>query len=248
MKTVVKIVWCVVVLVSCVPLAMAEDKKAAVPKRILFVGNSYTSGARGSLMRMLKSSPYKKTVFEFITKGGAQLHQHIKNEKILERIKKGRWDVVVLQEQSQFPVLPSTEKSFHAAVDKFTKLIREAGAEPVLYMTWGRRDGDKQNKKLLPDYMTMQKKLWEAYESAAERNKIRVASVGRVWSMVHQKDKALWKSLYARDGSHPSVRGTYLVSCVFFKLLFEDIVESMPIKVKLQASDRKTIDDAVLGR
>ena len=36
---------------------------------------------------------------------------------------------------------------------------------------------------------------------------------------VHADDQAAFEALYDPDGSHPSVRGSYLVSCVFYGVL-----------------------------
>ncbi len=203
-------------------LLAAEAGTAVEPKRILLIGNSYTSQSRGALQKMLAASPYKDSTLSFITKGGATLQRHLADPATREKIQQGNWDVVLLQEQSQTPAFPGKPSaSFHQSVDEFSKLIREAGAEPVLFMTWGRRDGDARNKAFLPDYETMQRKLTEAYRSAAKRNQIQVAAVGDAWAWVRREDDTLGKALYKKDGSHPSGKGAALVSTVILFSVFE---------------------------
>jgi hypothetical protein len=209
------------------PMRLTASKP--VGNRVLFIGNSYTSCIQKQLADALASSPYKRTTFEFITPGGRRLKQHLDNPATLKRIRTGNWDAVVLQDQSQTPALPGKpSQSFHASVDALTKHIRRAGAKPVLYMTWGRRHGDPRNKTLFPDYDSMQKKLTAAYRAAAKRNKIDLAPVGDVWAIVRKTDPALGNKLYAKDDSHPSSHGAYLASCVFFRALFDDSLETMP--------------------
>lgn len=238
----------VIISLNTLFLGAAPEKERSVPKRVLFIGNSYTAQIKEELLHMLAHSPYQETTFEFITKGGATLQQFLTDGSTLKRIRTGKWDVVILQEQSQRPALPGKyEKSFHMAAAMFTLLVRSAGAEPVLFMTWGRRDGDVQNRRLFPDYATMQKRLSEAYRTAAKKNEAILAPVGQAWFTVQQWDKALWRNLYARDGSHPSSRGAHLASCVFFRVLFGDSLESVQSRDKLSNRERHIIREAVLS-
>ncbi len=108
-------------------------------------------------LQMLANSPYRNVTAQFITKGGRTLEKHLGDKNTLTTIKNGNWGYVILQEQSQTPALPGKyQQSFLRSVKAFTHIIRKAGAKPVLYMTWGRRDGDAMNKDLFPDYETMQ--------------------------------------------------------------------------------------------
>jgi hypothetical protein len=90
-------------------------------------------------------------------------------------------------------------------------------------MTWGRRDGDRRNKNIFPDFATMQKALTENYTKAAKKISADIVPVGLGFERVHLKNKELFKSLYAKDGSHPSHLGAYLAACMFYaKLLDQD--------------------------
>ena len=228
------------------PISLSHSKP--VRNRVLFIGNSYTSCIQKQLADALASSRYKRTTFEFITPGGRRLKHHLNNPATLKRIRTGNWDAVVLQEQSQIPALPGKpSQSFHASVDALTKHIRSAGAKPVLYMTWGRRNGDPRNKRVFPDYDTMQKKLTAAYRAASKRNKIDLAPVGDVWAIVRKTDPALGNKLYSRDNSHPSSHGAYLASCVFFRVLFDDSLETMPIASGLTEAEAKMLKNIALN-
>lgn len=220
-------------------LAQGQEKT-----RILFIGNSYTGQVRGTVTKLFQASPQKDSIeLEFVSPGGKTLAFHLENSSTVEKIKNGNWDYVVLQDQSQTPaVFP--DKFRDAAVD-LDKMIDQAGAMTVFYQTWGRRDGDKMNPKLFPDYKKMQKALSDSYESAARRCKARLAPVGDTWSEVRKADSALGLALYKKDGSHPSNQGAYLAACVFYATIFEKSPRSINFRGGLSDQEAETILEAV---
>jgi hypothetical protein len=123
--------------------------------------------------------------------------------------------------------------------------IRKVGAEPLLYMTWERRDGWKRKEKVVLDSDTMHDRLSAAYRKAAERNKIRVAPIGEVWSAVRKKNAQLGMELYANDGSHPSTKGSYLASCVFLRLVFDVPLTEIGVPEGMTDAECSLIKDAV---
>ena len=140
----------------------------------------------------------------------------MENEKTLQTISEGKWDLVVLQEQSQVPSLPNMRDSYLQAGVLLTQAIRKADSDCLLFETWGRRDGDKQNVQLNPDFSAMQKRLSEGYALLGERTETPVAPVGKAWAIIHDESPDLFRKLYARDGSHPSALGAYLTGAVFY--------------------------------
>jgi hypothetical protein len=108
-------------------------------------------------------------------------------------------------------------------------------------MTWGRRDGDKRNKQIYPDFISMHGKISSAYEKAARENDSLVAPVGHAFSIVNAQDKALFRKLYKNDGSHPSDHGGYLAACVLWGTLTGKDPHSIRWNGPLAASDAKTL-------
>jgi len=192
-------------------------------ENVLFIGNSYTGGIKGTVADLLKNQK-SSTKVEFISPGGKNLMFHVKNPKTVAKIKNGDWDKIVLQDQSQTPALPGYNKIFHEATAEFAKLFKTLKKKPKVYyyMTWGRRDGDKKNPKVFPDYETMQKLLTDNYKKAAQANGATIVPVGLGFKEFHKKDEEFFKSLYARDGSHPSKAGAYLAACMFYGVLFDE--------------------------
>jgi hypothetical protein len=85
----------------------------------------------------------------FHTKGGKDLAYHLADPATKPKILSRKWDFVVLQEQSQKSGLGGKySQGFHDAVNSFSTIIRTNGSTPCLYLTWGRKDGDKKNPKI----------------------------------------------------------------------------------------------------
>ena len=200
-------------LFAALPANLSADE---VPEKILFVGNSYTGGIKREVQRFFAASPHRDIAMTFINPGGLTLERHLANAKTIEMIKTGDWDLVVLQEQSQTPAYGNLRRKFVKAAVELDKVIKSSGARTLFYQTWGRRDGDKRNIGLAPDYKTMQDLLTAGYAEAADKTDGNIAPVGEAWRLVWKADAELAKSLYQRDGSHPSSAGAYLAACVFY--------------------------------
>ena len=114
-------------------------------KKILFIGNSYTSQCSRSISDLFKNeSPEWKLTFH--TKGGKDLAYHLADPRTKPMVLSQKWDFVVLQEQSQKSGLGGKfSKDFRDAVNSFSTMIRKNGSTPCLYLTWGRKAGDKKN-------------------------------------------------------------------------------------------------------
>ena len=181
------------------------------PLRILFVGNSYTNQSWAAIKDVLAGHHLEKHV-----RGGAKLTDWAKDAKLSEKIRTGKWDYVVLQDQSQVPSLPGRFISgFHESSATLDGRIRAAGAKTVFFMTWGRRDGDKQNKNINPTFEKMQANLARSYRDTATKLKAKLVPVGEVFAAVKKKDSELFLKLYKGDGSHPGQLGAYAVAYSF---------------------------------
>ncbi len=97
----------------------------------------------------------------------------------------------------------------------------------MLYLTWGRRDGDKPIG--FPDYLSMQDATTEGYQAyqkflMADGSPLRVqlSPVGLTYRYIHEHeehpldhDSLFWR-LYVQDGSHPTPIGSYIGACSFY--------------------------------
>lgn len=222
----------------------AEEKAASYKQKILFIGNSYTAGMRGAMKGIIAASPYKECSLDFICPGGRNLLTHSTNDGVLAKIKSQKWDYIVLQDQSQTPAV--LKDRFIAGLDKLDKEIDANGAKTVLYMTWGHRDGDKQNPTLTGTYKEMQDKLKASYEEGAKRADAKLSPVGEAWRLVRNTDEKLGVGLYSGDGRHPSKKGAYLIATMFYVTLFGEDPTPLGFTMDLPKDECSAIQKAVL--
>ena len=213
-------------------LAFVFPSVAQEGAKVLFIGNSYTEVNNLPLMttEVARSMGFEMT-YSSNTPGGCNFNQHCNNQS-MTLIRQGGWDYVVLQEQSQYPSFPQPQ--VEAEVFPYAAQLVEAVyaaspcAEPMFYMTWGRRDGDAYNAQffsVLGTYEGMDSMLYERYVYMAEANDASVCPVGRVWRRLREDHAEI--ELYQSDGSHPSTAGTYAAACAFAVMFFHGNPESI---------------------
>jgi hypothetical protein len=206
---------------------------------VLFIGNSYTMNNNLPLliMNLFKSSNHQNVTFNYSTalQGGQDLEYHSKQEKV-HKFLESKWDFVILQDYSLTPGLPSRRNSSLRVLNNFFKpRFVKTNSNVIFYNTWGRRRGINWE----PSYRTfkqMQKLLIEGYQMYEKvlqhpNIKIRHSKVGQKFesifdSIVRRGEdpidlKSWFSKLYHEDESHPSIHGSYLAACVFYKTIFE---------------------------
>ena len=116
---------------------------------VLFIGNSYTYyNSLWTIFRGLASKAGYKVTVSSITSGGYTLEKFADpddehGKKVAEALdpkNAGKYDFVVLQEQSKRPALDGGRARFYNATRELCEKIRAIGAEPILYSTWARKE------------------------------------------------------------------------------------------------------------
>jgi hypothetical protein len=182
------------------------SKASKRPTRILFIGNSFT--ARNDLPGLLAQLAAARGVQieqALLSIGGASLRTHWNKGEARTAIQRGKFDYVVLQEQSTLPIKNAARMRENVLL--FDEEIRAAGAKTVLYMTWAR--------KRMPE---KQKVLSDAYTSIGREISAVVVPVGDVWWRFIAKHDS--PALHDKDQSHPTQAGSYLAAYVFLATLF----------------------------
>jgi hypothetical protein len=218
---------------------------------VLFIGNSYIyyndlPKIFGAISNSLGDSVY----YNSSTPGGYTLEQHSKDSSTLNLIKQGKWDFVVLQEQSQLPSLPirQVEKQFYPFALQLDSIIHTYNkrAKTIFYMTWGRKNGDASMCnvwKPVCNYEGMDSLIAVRYSFVAHSCNAIVSPVGRVWRhLVHNNPDI---DLYDNDGGHPSIKGSYLAACCFYTTVFRKNPELITFNFKLTEADSRAIKKAV---
>ncbi len=207
-------------------------------KRVLFIGNSYTSSnSLPSTLASLSSSGGNTLIHDQNTPGGYTLGQHISNTTTINKITGSTWDYVILQEQSTTPAL--SPNSFNSSAKYIAKeFIRQTDkcAKVMYYMTWGREDPINDCPGCgYTTYQDMQDDITEAYENTAYNSFGQIAPVGAAWKKVMNSGSSI--NLYTGDGSHPSVAGTYLAACTFYATIFGESPVGLSFHGSLSSTD-----------
>ena len=186
----------------------AGKRRVLVQKRVLFIGNSYTSCNDMPLMiQKLAEAAHEqeRLSFKAFTVGGCTLSRHWLRTGARLEVRKGRWDHVVLQEQSTTPI--AQRETMHGYARLFDTEVLMAGAKTVFFLTWARRHRPHD-----------QEALTDAYVSIAKELKAQVAPVGLAWQMALEQQPGI--KLHDSDKSHPTRTGSYLAACVFYTTLY----------------------------
>ncbi len=173
-------------------------------RRVLFLGNSYTAynNLPSMIARLGRDDPNPcDIVGTAVTPGGCTLEQHAASLNVAMLLAGHKWDRVVLQEQSMRPIV-APDRMLTAA-KRLLPGITKSGARPLLYATWSR--------EATPGTFDA---LAKAYHDTARAVNGDEAPVGKAFAHVRRAHPKI--KLYADDGSHPSLAGSYLAACILY--------------------------------
>ena len=219
-------------------------------KRVLFIGNSYTEvNNLPDMVKRVAESAGDMVEFQSNTPGGCTFQQHCSNQS-MTLIQQGGWDVVALQEQSQLPSFPQSqvEQECFPYAEQLINAVYDANpnGEAMLYMTWGRENGDPYNAQFFPvlgTYEGMDSMLFERYMYMGRTYDASICPVGRVWRYLRTNNQEI--QLYASDGSHPSIAGTYAAACAFYTMIFHKSPLNITFRPEIEDLHAQAIRDAV---
>jgi hypothetical protein len=207
---------------------MPRSNRSGAPRNVLFIGNSFT--ARNNLPELIAqmaAAQDRSVTHRLISAGGASLRAHWNAGEAQRAIQRGQYDFVVLQEQSTLPI--KNVRRMHENIRLFDEAIKAIGAKTVLYMTWARQHAPETQKALI-----------DAYSSIGREIGATVVPVGVAWqTFLRKHGKPL---LHDKDGSHPTIAGSYLAACVFVCVLLNE----RPIGLSLQVTGLSKADQKLL--
>ena len=220
---------------------------SAQTKKVLFIGNSYTS--YNNLPKMISDAAKTtgdKLIYDSQTVGGYSLKVHSQNATVYSKMRSNTWDFVTIQAQSQEPSFGlnqvRTETFPYAKILADSIRSTNSCAKPLFYMTWGRKNGDPQNCQFvswLCTYEGMDDSLASRYIYMANVNEGMISPVGRVWRYIRSNNPTI--ELYDTDGSHPSAAGSYIAMCAFYTTIFHKDPTAITFNYTIKAADAKII-------
>ena len=199
--------------------------------KILWIGNSYTyyNNLPALVTQLAGEQGLKLSPVRFL-KGGQRLSGHLKNKKLTEALAKGGFDYVVIQEQSTLPAhstrLVAAETYHYTHI--LDSLIKKGSpdAHVIIYMTWGHKYTNVHNKKekdpsypMDGNYDFFQNRMITSGVEMAYENHAWCAPVGIAWQKVRHKYPYI--ELYAKDGYHPSLEGSFMAAHCFLSTILQ---------------------------
>jgi hypothetical protein len=185
--------------------AVAAGAAESRPARVLFIGNSltYTGDIPTRFANLARAMGHPVEV-ESVSFPAFSLTDHWVDGRALSAIRRGGWDLVVLQQGTSAHEEGRTELVEYAR--RFAPEIRKVGARPALYMAWplSDRPGD------FPDAIV-------SYRLAAKAVDGLLLPVGEAWLRVLSKSKRT--KLYT-DAIHPSSIGGDLCVLTIYLSIF----------------------------
>jgi len=219
---------------------------AQLKRKVLFIGNSYTFvNNLPQIIADAALSVNDTLVFDSHTSGGYRLIQHSVDGITQSKIMAGDWNYVVLQGQSQEPIIG--ENNFYEGAENLNTLIKQYNpcAVPLLYMTWGRKNGDASNCPKIPvmcTYEGMDTTLKGVYLTIAELHRNEISPVSVVWKYLRNNYPTI--NLYQEDESHPSAEGSYAAACCFYATIFKKNPAFITYNFGLDSADAAIIRNA----
>ena len=198
--------------------ASVDGSAGGVSLKIFFVGNSYTHrNLLPGVFTQLAKAAGIDVVWDWRAPGGSSLGDSYdgtsNHPSALPRVQNGNWDYVVMQEQSTTPLTNRTEFLMNAM--RWDQELDRTKSKGIFLLTWAR--------KAIPE---TQAELTSTYTQAAVSASAMLAPAGEAWKAIGMAHPEL--DLYAPDGSHPSILGTYLAACTLYSTISRRSPEGLP--------------------
>lgn len=213
-------------LILCSVFAGRAAVNDADSVRVLWIGNSYTffNDLPAMVKNIAETNGVKMTCTE-VLKGGERLKGHLENPRLIELLKKGGWDYVVVQENSSLPAYDTdfVRREVYPYAQTIDSLAHAGtpDVKVVYYMTWGHKYGNiraRENYPLCDTFEGMQERLKTSYLEMTYQNDAVCAPAGMAWAAVRKERPDI--ILYNQDTFHPAVAGTYLNAVTIYTTMY----------------------------
>ena len=209
------------------------------PMKILFIGNSltYYNDMPELVMKLGKAAG--KDIYTFkATVGSATMCQQIASSteigKIVDKALEQDWTHVVIQPSRRITDKENTVKTAElAAANVLDERIKAAGAQTVIYATWGNNTGEYTAYKMnsdginassagkysisRADHTAYMKSVSEEFATALGAPMVDCASLFEFMATKYPD-----VNMYYSDERHPSLYGSYAIACAFYAYFYNE--------------------------
>jgi hypothetical protein len=189
---------------------------------MLFVGSSltYWNDIPALVLALSKAAGHDDVTVGSVTIGGTDLRDHWNLGDAARAIQGNAWNVVVLEQGPS--ARADSRVLLRDYVARFNGVIKAAGANTALYMTWPMQVN-------LADFPASS----QSYKLAASDVGATLYAVGDAWRAAWARDPSL--ALYDSDGWHPGPNAAYLAALVMVGKQFNQSVVGLPSRLVLES-------------
>jgi hypothetical protein len=169
---------------------------------LLFMGNSHTSvnDLTGMVTAMVRAGRPDKTVGTAVAPGWMFLDERLHDAASMELLSSQHWSFVILQAQKYSSSGQHTYST--AEAEELIRKSRQAGAVPILFPEWPRRDIAETDR------------IFTLHVSIAQHEPACVAPIPQAWDLALARHPDL--ILHASDGNHSAPAGAFLAALVLY--------------------------------
>lgn len=218
-------------LLLAAPLALAASPAAAqaAPLNVLFVGNSQTyMNNVPALMQATCASVGLACDIAMVAKPNFSLEDHWGDGEAQREIRRGGWSHVVLQQG------PSSRADSRSNLRdygvRFANAIIDVRARPAFYSVWPTRDRREDFERAS-----------ESYALVADDAAGLLCPVAEAWRIALRAEPR--PDLYAPDGLHATVYGSYLAALVIFSVLTQRAPIGLPTTLTFADGQRARVPE-----
>ena len=203
----------------------AAEKKKEETWSVLMIGNSLTKCSGNTTIENLNRLSRRAKVtlkITTVTYGGECLETYAneasrRGKTVRSKIDKGKWDVVILQQETDHAVTSGT--SFRNAAEKLGKYIRKKSpkARIILNATWGYK-GTRRMKGKSYSHSSQQEKINKNCKKAAKAIGAEIVYTGNAFDIYKAQKKHL--EVHAPRHNHATAAGWYINACSLYVGLF----------------------------
>jgi hypothetical protein len=177
--------------------------------KILFIGNSktYRQNFPGIFKKLVEASG-REIFIDKATKPGASLIDLYQEQEVLDKIKREKWDFVVIQERTIKALQDDITEFKQGATDICNEIINNNNETKIIYNSVGVYDDYN-----VEEYDTSSKH----YEKIAELTNGVVCYSGTAYINFHHKFPNI--ELF-EDRHHPTLVGAYLSACCLYNVIY----------------------------
>lgn len=250
-------------IITCLSILLFGACSDPRPKEVLFIGNSltYYHDMPLTLQAMLNEKDIKINIHQS-TFPGISLSDHLIKPETLTKLNSQNWDYVVLQEATVRVLIDEVrEYNFEPAILRLDSLVKLKKGQTILYQSYPVSIYPKKYcypsllvRAEIPEANYCSDSLRSSTEEfdiiQASFNEVsltiqgKVAPVGLYFELCKKKYPEL--SLFeSTEDTHPSALGSYLIACVFFKILTGEKTADVKYSETLTQTDKDKINEIV---